>query len=104
MASKDYFLDSDDAQTFGNINFMRKSVKVRHTFPKNLKNPNGFEVTKDISSLENSSLSDFPEKISPDTSFSSTTPQFSSSNNTKSTSNSNSMDLFRNMARNIHKK
>jgi hypothetical protein len=103
MANQDFFLEPDEAQTFGNINYMRKSIKVRHTFPKSLKNPNGFEVTKDISSMSDNSLTDFPEKISPDTSFSSTPSQFSSSN-VKSTTNSNSMDLFRNMARNINKR
>ena len=52
MANQDFFLSPDDSQTLGNINFMRKSVRVRHTFPKTVKNPKGFEVEKEISSLE----------------------------------------------------
>ena len=52
MASKDFFLDPDDAQTLGDINYMRKSIRVRHTFPKTLKNPQGFAIEKEVSSSD----------------------------------------------------
>jgi hypothetical protein len=29
-----YYLNADDAQTFGNVEYMRSSKTVRHTFPK----------------------------------------------------------------------
>ncbi|HHP7230261.1 MAG TPA: hypothetical protein ACFCUY_05305 [Xenococcaceae cyanobacterium] len=107
MANKDFFLDPDDAQTLGDISYMRKSVKVRHTFPKNLKNPQGFEITKDISSmsaLDNSFTSRVQENVQ-ESSFSNTTSQFTnSSNSQKSTVSSNNMDMFRNMARKIRKR
>jgi hypothetical protein len=32
--SKDFFLSPDDAKTFGDINFMRRKQRVRHTYPK----------------------------------------------------------------------
>ncbi len=60
MANQDFFLSPDEAQTLGNINYMRKSVRVRHTFPKNLKNPQGFEVVKEVSSIEDNSVSRTP--------------------------------------------
>lgn len=105
MARNDFFLDPDDAQTYGNLNYMRKSTRVRHTFPKNLKNPNGFEVVKEISSLSNSSLSDFSQTIAQNNSVANTPSQFNqassiSSNNPSSTN----MDFFRSMARNMKKK
>jgi len=32
--SKDYFLSPDDAKTYGDINFMRKKQRIKHTYPK----------------------------------------------------------------------
>ena len=55
MGDKDFFLSPDDAQTLGDINYMRKSKKVRKTFPKTLKNKDGFEITVDVSSMEDRS-------------------------------------------------
>ena len=55
MADKDFFLSPDDAQTLGDINYMRKSKKVRRTFPKTLKNKDGFEMITDVSSVEDNS-------------------------------------------------
>ena len=103
MANQDFFLSPDDSQTLGNINFMRKSVKVRHTFPKNLKNPNGFEVVKDISSLEENPFSS-PTVKSQESSSSSSTFSPISSSSSKPTASSNNMDMFRNMARKIGKR
>jgi hypothetical protein len=55
MGDKDFFLSPDDAQTLGNINYMRMSKRVRKTFPKTLKNKDGFEITVDVSSIEDRS-------------------------------------------------
>ena len=110
MANKDFFLNPDEAQTLGDINYMRKHDKIRHTFPKTLKNPKGFEVVKDISSVEETSMPSFQESSQESTkesSFSSTTSQSSSStssSSSKSTPSSSNMDMFRNMARNIGKR
>ena len=46
MGKNDFFLEPDDAQTLGDINYMRKSVRVRRTFPKTLKNKDGFAIEK----------------------------------------------------------
>ena len=53
MGDKDFFLSSDDAQTMGDINYMRKAKRTRRTFPKTLKNPNGFAIENEVSSTEN---------------------------------------------------
>ena len=103
MANKDFFLNPDESQTLGDINYMRKHNKIRHTFPKTLKNPQGFEVVKDISSVEETSMPSFQEST-PESSFSSTTSQSSSSSSPKSTPSSTDMDIFRNMARNRGKR
>ena len=110
MANKDFFLSPDDAQTLGDINYMRKSVRVRHTFPKNLKNPNGFEVVKDVSSSTDTFVSKFNDNRSENASSQSTSNTqntFSSQpakSVSKSSTQSTNMDMFRNMARSIGKK
>lgn len=107
MASKDFFLDPDDAQTLGDINYMKKSVVVRHTFPRNLKNPNGFEVVKEVSSREERRVGN-RQQTSVTTSFSPVQTKTEPTNELtpKSTSmNTNtSMNMFRNMAKNIRRK
>ncbi len=57
MADKDFFLEPDDAQTMGDIKYMKKSVKVKHTFPKTLKNPKGFAIEKEVSATEDERVS-----------------------------------------------
>ncbi len=52
MADQDFFLSPDDSQTLGDINYMRKSVRVRRTFPKTLKNKDGFAVEKVVSATQ----------------------------------------------------
>ena len=52
MGDKDFFLSSDDSQTLGDINYMRKSVRVRRTFPKTLKNKDGFAIEKEVSATD----------------------------------------------------
>ncbi len=53
MGDKDFFLDPDDAMTMGDINYMRKSTRTRRTFPKTLKNKDGFSFENEVSSIEN---------------------------------------------------
>ncbi|MCC0175777.1 hypothetical protein I4641_02125 [Waterburya agarophytonicola K14] len=111
MADKDFFLSSDDAQTFGDINYMKRSVRVRHTFPKTLKNPNGFAVEKEVSSSDGRFVDGFTSdvnEISSSSAFQSVQNSNSSAEPIKSTPKKrpqgSSMDMFRNMARNIGKK
>ncbi len=55
MADKDFFLSPDDAQTLGDINYMRKAKRTRRTFPKTLKNKDGFAIENEVSSVEDRS-------------------------------------------------
>lgn len=108
MANKDFFLSPDDAQTLGDINYMKKSVRVRHTFPKNLNNPNGFEVVKEVSSSKDEFVSEYNDNRSEDSfaqSSNNTNNSFSSQPTQSSSKPSGTnIDMFRNMARNIRKK
>ena len=108
MANKDFFLDPDEAQTMGNINYMRKSIQVRHTFPKTLKNPNGLESVKNVSSLEdnsaNTAVTTSQQSSISSTSFQSTSTPKSTPSSSKSAASSNDMNMFRNMAKNLGKR
>jgi hypothetical protein len=53
MGDKDFFLSPDDAMTMGDINYMRTSKRTRRTFPKTLKNKDGFEFENEVSSMDN---------------------------------------------------
>ena len=55
MGDKDFFLSPDDAQTMGDINYMRKAKRTRRTFPKTLQNPDGFALENEVSSTEDRS-------------------------------------------------
>lgn len=52
MGDKDFFLNPDDSKSLGDINYMRKSVRVKRTFPKTLKNKDGFAIEKEVSATE----------------------------------------------------
>ena len=53
MGKNDFFLEPDDAMTMGDINYMRKAKRTRRTFPKTLKNKDGFAFENEVSSLDN---------------------------------------------------
>jgi len=65
MPNNDFFLEPDEAQTFGDIDYMRKTKKVRRTFPKTLKNPDGFAIERSVSSGKEQSLTGITQKIQP---------------------------------------
>jgi len=52
MGDKDFFLSPDDAMTMGDIDYMRTSKRTRRTFPKTLKNKDGFALENEVSSVE----------------------------------------------------
>ncbi|MCU0549374.1 MAG: hypothetical protein MUC48_08505 [Leptolyngbya sp. Prado105] len=47
-----FFLDSDSAQTFGNLEYMRESKKIRRTFPKTLDSPAEKEFVQELSAMD----------------------------------------------------
>ena len=128
MGKNDFFLEPDDAQTMGDIDYMRKSKKVRRTFPKTLKNPDGFAIEKSVSSEGVNKFSNAnngfqqpstPTNYQPPTQNFNTAPAIERKPDpqpiVESTSApkpapaseprkpDNSMDMFRNMAKNIRK-
>ncbi|NBD15809.1 MAG: hypothetical protein GVY04_06575 [Cyanobacteria bacterium] len=110
---KTFFLDPDDAKTYGDIDYMRQSRTVKRSFPKSVGNPEGGEQVEEVSSLEKKSLSKQknPQTQSEKSSQSSeqTTQEgqmYSAKDDPKiqeRRQSDSSLDMFRNMARDIKK-
>ncbi|MEO1208541.1 MAG: hypothetical protein AAFX78_03280 [Cyanobacteria bacterium J06638_20] len=116
-----YFLDSDSAKTFGDINYMRSSKTITHKFPKTFSNRGEFEKAETVSAMDKMQGSDAPvtpslENGSTDqwqpTSMNGMSNNGSSSTSFSSGSSSkeeerkadSSLDMFRSMAREIRKR
>lgn len=98
-----FFLDPDQARTFGDIDYMRSTKSVRRSFPKTVGNGGKFEQTRTTSSLEGkSSLGSTLGQT--ETNGSASAAQNSSQGSDRRRGNDSSMDLFRNMARDMKKR
>ncbi len=96
-----FFLDADNAKTYGNIDYMRMSKAVRRTFPKTLANPDGFERNVEISAEKKMSLADSRRIIEAPTE---PKPTAAPAENGARRNTDTNMDMFRNMARDIKKR
>jgi hypothetical protein len=100
--SEAFFLPPDEAQTLGDSQFMRKSVKVRRTFPKTASNAKGGEQIKEISSLEQKN-NNSNGKVESASNFNSTIEPSVQKEVQERRANDSNMDMFLNMARNLKK-
>lgn len=104
-SEEEYYLDSDQAKTLGDIDYMRTSRQIKRTYAK-YKNgaQGGMKVIKQVSAT-----SDFlADDLKAATSQSSFTPSETSSNGTAASNGSSSrvdssMDMFRKMAKEVKK-
>jgi hypothetical protein len=104
-----FFLPDDDAKTFGNIEYMRSTKRTRRTFPKQAVGENN-EYINEVSSTqkakpaEKSAFSTSPFNTAPAESNGKPAESDSTSTNSSARRRSDSsMDMFRNMARDIKK-
>jgi hypothetical protein len=97
-----YFLNPDDAKTYGDIDYMRTSKTTRRTFPKTLYNTNGGELIQEVSS-EKMVQKNPSEVIKQKTTFSDTTESNSSFTPQANRKTDTNMDMFRDMAKKIKK-
>ncbi|MEL6468715.1 MAG: hypothetical protein AAFQ74_03230 [Cyanobacteria bacterium J06623_4] len=123
-----YYLDNDDAKTFGNIDYMRSSKVVKRTFAKKKGQKEHLESVRSISAVKMTDLDGNPSNasVAQPTTFGSTdflgssaskpaAPAASSNASSapaesapkptekRKPSSSNDMDLFRNMAKDIRR-
>jgi hypothetical protein len=96
-----YFLESDDAKSFGNAEFMRKPNTIRRTFPKR-PGGKGAEIIQEVSSMEKTRANSngvVPIKSTESKPISN--PE--ATVNPERRRSDSSMDMFRQMARDIKK-
>jgi len=95
-----FFLDPDEAKSLGDIVYMRLSKKIRRTFTKT---PNNevTEIVKEVSSLKVSTPSDNAKGVNKEST--SVQPQTEDQSKPVRRVNDSSMDLFRQMAKDIKK-
>ncbi len=97
---REFFLDADNAKTYGDIDYMRTSKSVRKTYPRGDR-----EVIESISAMEKRDVTEQlaePKKVTKTESTSMAkkaeiTPD-------RKSSEGGSMDMFRKMAKDINKK
>lgn len=100
---KAFFLDPDDAKTFGDIDYMRSSKVIKRTFAKSKSMKEELESVRAVSAM---SKVDVEENGTPkpqgSATFESSAP--SAAPKVERRTADTSMDMFRNMARDIKKK
>ena len=101
-----FFLSEDDAKTFGDIDYMRSNKVVKRTFARK-RGAEEMESVRQISAMEMRELDERGLVSQPKTASSSfePTPQASKSEAPRRSANTDtSMDMFRNMAKDIKKR
>ncbi|MEC4804238.1 MAG: hypothetical protein SAJ72_08270 [Jaaginema sp. PMC 1080.18] len=94
-----YFLGEDDSKTLGNLDYMRTPNKSRRTFPKTLKNPNGFEINNEISAMTIREITE--NGVTKPKTTNQPSSSFSSNNNSRSSDKN--LDMWRSMAKDMRK-
>ena len=107
-----FYLNDDDAKTFGNIEYMRSSKTVRRTFAKKKGQTESLESVKQISALKSAAASNdglFSPLAQEVANENGATPSAASdrgvpkSERPRRKPGSSDMDMFRNMAKDIRK-
>jgi hypothetical protein len=99
--SNEFYLPFEEAQTFGNLDYMKKSVKTRRTFPK-AKVGEDNEFVQEVSAMEQSSPSQ-PKTMAPEEKAIAPSPTQANAETSERRRSDSSMDMFRNMARDMKK-
>jgi hypothetical protein len=97
-----FFLSPDEAQTLGNVDYMRKKVTIKRTFPK-IKGSQGAALVNEVSAMEQKISKENEVSVSKSTTENKPVTEVSSNKNTERRRFDSSMDMFRNMAKEIKK-
>jgi hypothetical protein len=108
-----YYLEMDEARTYGDLNYMRTSKKIRRTFPKTVNNEE-IEMEKEVSAMNmaDAGLGSQVPKVSMGSIVTGTPQSPSTTANGSTPTNADaierrksdsSLDMFRNMAKDIRK-
>ena len=104
-----FFLSEDDAKTFGDIDYMRSSKVVKRTFARKKGQTEEIESVRQISAMEKRDVNEnnFASPLTQaqmDTSSEAPKPTETPQFQRRSTKTDTSMDMFRNMAKDIKKR
>lgn len=102
-ASDAFFLDANEAQTYGNSEYMKASKKTRRTFPKTLDNPEAKEYIQELSAMGRIVDGKAQIEIVPATESQMTNSPTIEIQSTPRRSGGSDMDMFRKMAKDIRK-
>jgi len=110
-SSNSYFLDEDSAKSMGNVEYMRTAKTVRHTFPKTAGSPKEMEQITLVSSMSAAELSKYEAEAAAakaaeakaKAALPTQTSPTSSGEAAERRRSDSSMDMFRNMAKDIRK-
>lgn len=97
-----FFLTPDEAQTLGDVDYMRKKVTIKRTFPK-IKGSQGAALVNEVSATEQKISKENEVSLSESTTNKTPEVPVSSNSNTERRRFDSSMDMFRNMAKDIKK-
>ncbi|MGD1909212.1 MAG: hypothetical protein ACFB0C_24925 [Leptolyngbyaceae cyanobacterium] len=102
-----FFLNEDDAKTFGNIDYMRSSKVVKRTFARKRGQTEELESVRQISAMDKRDVQE-EKRVSRTQTFTPSTPSATSSSSPQPQfqtggASSNDMDMFRNMAKKMRK-
>ncbi len=110
-SSGGYFLDEDSAKSLGNVEYMRTAKTVRRTFPKTAGSPEEMEQIKLVSSMSAAEVSKYEAEAAAakaaEAQAKAKAPTQTSPTSSGAAAdrrrNDSSMDIFRNMAKDIRK-
>jgi hypothetical protein len=102
-ASDAFFLDATEAQTYGNLEYMKAAKKIRRTFPKTLDNPEAKEYIQELSAMGRIVNGKAEIEIVPATENTTTDSPTIEVQSTPRRSAGSDMDIFRKMAKDIRK-
>lgn len=97
-----FFLESTEAQTFGNLEYMQTSKKTRRTFPKTLDNPNGNDYVQETSATGRV-IPGKPQAATPKVESEPTQSAPTADTAAERRKAASDMDMFRKMAKDIRK-
>ncbi|QUS59471.1 hypothetical protein [Synechocystis sp. PCC 7338] len=97
-----FFLETDDAKSLGNAEYMRTPIKIKRSFPKTL-NSQGGEVVKEVSAMEVKKIQANGQPASSAQTDSAPSPANTTPANDDRRSSDNSLDMFRQMAKDLKK-
>jgi hypothetical protein len=101
---EEFFLDSDEAKSMGNIDYMRTVKTIKRTYAKYKSvDQGGMTTIKQVSASEEA-IAPAEKVVQKTSTFSESTSSFSASNGSTSRANTDTnMDMFRNMAKQVKK-